>query len=125
MLPRLLHRLHGLADVLVDAVQQAALLDHQSLQVLINLVQTVYRFQDLGDLLVSLLQHPLLHVLELLLRQPVFGLAVALACRSERGAVGAPAELLLAVVLGLLLGSQLPGLLADVQGQRHEHAREI
>lgn len=67
MFAGLLHRLDCFVDVLIDAVQQTPLLYNQSLQIPINRVETVYRFKDLADLLVSLLHHSLLHVFELLL----------------------------------------------------------
>jgi hypothetical protein len=57
------------------------------------------------------------------LGEPAFGLAVV--SGGEGGAGGAAGELLFAVVFGLLLGSEFAGLLADVEGHRHEHAGEV
>lgn len=62
---RLLRVLVSLLDVHVDPVDQAALLNHQRVQLLVNTRQLVYRLHQLLDTLVTgvhlLLHHLILH----------------------------------------------------------------
>ena len=78
MLDAPLHMVEGFLDVVVDSVDESALLDDELIEVLVDAGELVDRFDEVGDLLVSLLvlSHlglADLHVLEVVLHAlPVF-----------------------------------------------------
>lgn len=53
MLPSRTHTLNGIFDILVDPIQDAALLDDQSLKIFVNLVEGINRLEYLCDFLRS------------------------------------------------------------------------
>ena len=57
-------------DVLVNPVEQTALLDHNCLQLFVDVIQRVNRTHYFHDLLVSLLVHFLFQGLESFFRKP-------------------------------------------------------
>ncbi len=111
----------GLLDVVVDAVDEGALLDDQLVELLVDAVELVDGLDQLGDLLVLLdvvadLSLANLHVLELVLHPlPVLLVQLDRQVRSPRLVRPQP------VVVLLLLGPQRPARLPHLQGQRLLH----
>jgi len=64
------HILNGAINVRVYSVEQTALLNNQTLKLLVNGAQRVYGLHYFGYLLIALLGNILLHHFKLLLRQP-------------------------------------------------------